>query len=100
MEKVQHVDYLKQDVKIMLWDTAGEHAFNSITRNYYKGEQQYIDVSDIHDFPLPSYCQTGLLHRSCARYINFSAQVRQRLCLCSLLRIGNPSRLLPAGETW
>ena len=37
MDKVLYVDHLKEDVKFMLWDTLGEDAFNSITRNYYKG---------------------------------------------------------------
>ncbi|BDA40353.1 Ras-related protein Rab-35 [Coccomyxa sp. Obi] len=49
MEKVQHVDYLKQDVKIMLWDTVGEDAFNSITRNYYKGAAAAVLVFSTTD---------------------------------------------------
>lgn len=37
LEKVQPVPNLKQDVKIMLWDTAGQEVFDSITRSYYRG---------------------------------------------------------------
>ena len=35
MEKVQRV--ASEDVKLMLWDTAGQEGFTSITRSYYKG---------------------------------------------------------------
>jgi Ras-related protein Rab-23 len=37
LEKVQHVPSLRQDIKIMLWDTAGQEVFDSVTRSYYRG---------------------------------------------------------------
>ncbi|KAK9824463.1 hypothetical protein WJX72_010475 [[Myrmecia] bisecta] len=37
MEKVQYIPSLGEDVKLMLWDTAGQEEFDSITRTYYRG---------------------------------------------------------------
>ncbi|KAH7314407.1 hypothetical protein KP509_21G001900 [Ceratopteris richardii] len=37
LEKHVYVKNLCEDVKLMLWDTAGQEEFNSITRSYYRG---------------------------------------------------------------
>uniref|UniRef100_A0A061R075 Ras-related protein Rab-23 n=1 Tax=Tetraselmis sp. GSL018 TaxID=582737 RepID=A0A061R075_9CHLO len=37
LEKVIHVDSLGEDVRLMLWDTAGQEEFDAITRSYYRG---------------------------------------------------------------
>ncbi|KAF5837319.1 small rab-related GTPase [Dunaliella salina] len=37
MEKPLFVDKLGEEVRFMLWDTAGQEEFNSITRVYYRG---------------------------------------------------------------
>lgn len=38
LEKRQYVDSLGEDVKLMVWDTAGQEEFDSITRTYYRGD--------------------------------------------------------------
>ena len=37
LEKQQYVDSLGEDVKLMVWDTAGQEEFDAITRTYYRG---------------------------------------------------------------
>mmetsp|Transcript_9358 Transcript_9358/g.30786 ORF Transcript_9358/g.30786 Transcript_9358/m.30786 type:complete len:242 (-) Transcript_9358:49-774(-) len=37
LEKTQWVDALGEDVRLMLWDTAGQDEFDSLTRSYYRG---------------------------------------------------------------
>eukprot|EP00959_Pyramimonas_sp_CCMP1952_P460827 9480532-Pyramimonas_sp.AAC.2 len=38
LEKSIYVDGLGEDVRMMLWDTAGQEEFDSMTRTYYRGE--------------------------------------------------------------
>ncbi len=38
LEKRQYVDCVGEDVKLMVWDTAGQEEFDSITRTYYRGD--------------------------------------------------------------
>lgn len=38
LEKRQYVESVGEDVKLMVWDTAGQEEFDSITRTYYRGE--------------------------------------------------------------
>lgn len=42
LEKVQHIDSLNEDVKLLLWDTAGQEEFDSVTRAYYRGEHNVL----------------------------------------------------------
>mmetsp|Transcript_12965 Transcript_12965/g.36458 ORF Transcript_12965/g.36458 Transcript_12965/m.36458 type:complete len:240 (-) Transcript_12965:493-1212(-) len=37
LEKTQYIDSLAEDVRLMLWDTAGQEEFDAITRTYYRG---------------------------------------------------------------
>ncbi|GIL49987.1 hypothetical protein Vafri_6111 [Volvox africanus] len=37
LEKAQFVDALQEEVRFMLWDTAGQEEFDAITRTYYRG---------------------------------------------------------------
>jgi Ras-related protein Rab-23 len=37
LEKRQYVESVGEDVKLMVWDTAGQEEFDSITRTYYRG---------------------------------------------------------------
>ena len=37
LEKHQYVESVGEDVKLMVWDTAGQEEFDSITRTYYRG---------------------------------------------------------------
>lgn len=37
MEKTIEVDDLGETVKLMIWDTAGQEEFDSLTSRYYKG---------------------------------------------------------------
>ncbi|KAL3139526.1 Ras- protein Rab-23 [Trebouxia sp. C0009 RCD-2024] len=37
LEKRQYVESLGEDAKLMVWDTAGQEEFDSITRTYYRG---------------------------------------------------------------
>lgn len=37
LEKHQYVSALGEDVRFMLWDTAGQEEFDSLTRGYYRG---------------------------------------------------------------
>mmetsp|Transcript_32117 Transcript_32117/g.44528 ORF Transcript_32117/g.44528 Transcript_32117/m.44528 type:complete len:246 (-) Transcript_32117:238-975(-) len=37
LEKTQYIDALGDDVRMMLWDTAGQEEFDSMTRTYYRG---------------------------------------------------------------
>ncbi len=39
LEKVQYVPALGEDVRLFLWDTAGQEEFDSITKTYYRGGQ-------------------------------------------------------------
>jgi hypothetical protein len=44
MEKVERIG--SEDVKFMLWDTAGQDGFNPVTRAYYKGASAFVAVKD------------------------------------------------------
>ena len=37
LEKSNYVSSLGEEVRMMLWDTAGQEEFDSITRTYYRG---------------------------------------------------------------
>ena len=37
LEKTRYVDALREDVRLMVWDTAGQEEFDTITRTYYRG---------------------------------------------------------------
>ena len=37
LEKVQYCQDLGEDVRLMLWDTAGQEEYDTITRTYYRG---------------------------------------------------------------
>eukprot|EP00798_Chlamydomonas_sp_ICE-L_P032316 gene32316-16887_t len=37
LEKALFVDMLQEEVRFMLWDTAGQEEFDAITRTYYRG---------------------------------------------------------------
>mmetsp|Transcript_13263 Transcript_13263/g.23494 ORF Transcript_13263/g.23494 Transcript_13263/m.23494 type:complete len:328 (-) Transcript_13263:572-1555(-) len=37
LEKAHFVDSLQEEVRFMLWDTAGQEEFNALTRTYYRG---------------------------------------------------------------
>ena len=39
-----------KNVKLQIWDTAGQDRFRSITKNYYKGAQGIIVIYDITNF--------------------------------------------------
>ena len=36
-----------QEVKVQIWDTAGQDRFHSVTKNYYKGAQGIILIYDV-----------------------------------------------------
>nr|PNR63214.1 hypothetical protein PHYPA_001639 [Physcomitrium patens] len=42
LEKHQFVQALEEEVKLMLWDTAGQEQFHSITRSYYRGAKAAV----------------------------------------------------------
>ncbi|MCO5557111.1 hypothetical protein L7F22_010667 [Adiantum nelumboides] len=42
LEKHIYVKSLQEDVKLMLWDTAGQEEFNSMTRSYYRGAKAAV----------------------------------------------------------
>lgn len=37
LEKSTYVESIEEDVRFMLWDTAGQEEFDTITRSYYRG---------------------------------------------------------------
>ena len=37
LEKTEWIESLGEDVRLMLWDTAGQEEFDAITRTYYRG---------------------------------------------------------------
>jgi Ras-related protein Rab-23 len=37
LEKTRYIDSLCEDVRMMVWDTAGQEEFDTITRTYYRG---------------------------------------------------------------
>ena len=37
LEKTKYIDALGEDVRMMVWDTAGQEEFDTITRTYYRG---------------------------------------------------------------
>lgn len=37
LEKTKYIDSLCEDVRMMVWDTAGQEEFDTITRTYYRG---------------------------------------------------------------
>ena len=44
LEKRQYVDSLGEDIKLMVWDTAGQEEFDSITRTYYRGNAHALTM--------------------------------------------------------
>ena len=51
--KIKEVDIEGKNVKLQIWDTAGQDRFKSITKTYYKGSQGIVlvyDVTDIESF--------------------------------------------------
>ena len=50
LEKQQYVESLGEDVKLMVWDTAGQEEFDSITRTYYRGENCRL-AQDVQPVP-------------------------------------------------
>ncbi|XP_024534635.1 ras-related protein Rab-23 [Selaginella moellendorffii] len=42
LEKSQFVKALQEQVKLMLWDTAGQEVFDSMTRAYYRGARAAV----------------------------------------------------------
>ncbi|KAJ7553073.1 hypothetical protein O6H91_06G083600 [Diphasiastrum complanatum] len=42
LEKNHYVKQLQEEVKLMLWDTAGQEVFDSITRAYYRGAKAAV----------------------------------------------------------
>ena len=47
--KVKKLQYEGKDIKLNIWDTAGQEKFRSITLNFYKGVDGIILVFDITD---------------------------------------------------
>lgn len=45
LEKQQYVEALGEDVKLMVWDTAGQEEFDAITRTYYRGNTHSSNAS-------------------------------------------------------
>ena len=45
LEKRQYVESLGEDVKLMVWDTAGQEEFDSITRTYYRGDISAVSLN-------------------------------------------------------
>jgi len=37
LEKTRWIDSIGEDVRMMVWDTAGQEEFDTITRTYYRG---------------------------------------------------------------
>ena len=37
LEKTKYIESLGEDVRMMVWDTAGQEEFDTITRTYYRG---------------------------------------------------------------
>eukprot|EP01018_Ginkgo_biloba_P034062 Gb_06562 [translate_table: standard] len=42
LEKTQYVKSLQEEVKLMLWDTAGQEEFDSMTKAYYRGAKAAV----------------------------------------------------------
>lgn len=49
LEKTIYVDELGEDVRMMLWDTAGQEEFDSMTRTYYRGAGACVVVFSTTD---------------------------------------------------
>ena len=45
--KMVHLNEFKKDIKLQIWDAAGQEAFRSITRSYYRGAAGAFIVFDI-----------------------------------------------------
>jgi GTPase SAR1 family protein len=41
LEKTKYIESLGEDVRMMVWDTAGQEEFDTITRTYYRGAGAY-----------------------------------------------------------
>ena len=41
LEKVEYIQSLSEEVRMMVWDTAGQEEFDSLTRGYYRGESRH-----------------------------------------------------------
>ena len=37
LEKTRWIDSIGEDVRMMVWDTAGQEEYDTITRTYYRG---------------------------------------------------------------
>eukprot|EP01026_Neomeris_dumetosa_P055272 TRINITY_DN50135_c1_g3_i1.p2 TRINITY_DN50135_c1_g3~~TRINITY_DN50135_c1_g3_i1.p2 ORF type:complete len:231 (-),score=28.97 TRINITY_DN50135_c1_g3_i1:255-947(-) len=49
LEKNVHVPELGEDVRLFLWDTAGQENFDSLTRSYYRGANAAVLVYSVTD---------------------------------------------------
>jgi GTPase SAR1 family protein len=43
----RYVKSIGEDVKLMLWDTAGQEEFDSITRTYYRGKSSFVPGAEV-----------------------------------------------------
>jgi Ras-related protein Rab-2A len=49
------IEYDTLNIKLQIWDTAGQESFRSITRSYYRSAAGAIIVYDITKYSFPAY---------------------------------------------
>jgi Ras-related protein Rab-23 len=49
LEKVSYIESVGEDVRLMIWDTAGQEEFDTITRSYYRGAGAAVIVFSTTD---------------------------------------------------
>tara|TARA_B100000405_G_scaffold40964_1_gene27384 strand:+ start:282 stop:797 length:516 start_codon:yes stop_codon:yes gene_type:complete len=103
MEKTRWIDSIGEDVRVMVWDTAGQEEFDTITRTYYRGYD--FDPIARRESPDKTLPRASPRHTTDTSEKTLSEQIppsrlaaRAPPCSCSPRRTGRASRRSRGGS--